>query len=72
MAFTCTVCDREFDANKVLKIHLSRCALKITQIIENKKHIIKISWMKISTVGPRANKHQAHSYAGGNPCCERR
>ena len=32
MVFTHTFCDREFDANKGLKIHLSWCDLKRTQV----------------------------------------
>ena len=32
MFFTCAFCDREFDANKGLKIHLSRCDLKRIQV----------------------------------------
>ena len=32
MVFTCAFCDREFDANKGLKIHLSRCSFKRTQV----------------------------------------
>ena len=37
MVFSCTFCDREFDGNKGRKIHLSRCALKRTQVIQNNK-----------------------------------
>ena len=42
--FTCAICDREFEASKGLKIHLSRCDLKRTQVnteiaIEQRDHI---------------------------------
>ena len=35
MVFAWTFCDREFDASKGLKNHLSQCALKRTQVTEN-------------------------------------
>ena len=35
MVFTCTFCDREFNDKMGLKIHLSQCAFKRTQVIEN-------------------------------------
>ena len=35
--FTCTFCDREYDAKKGLKIYLSQFALKRTQVNENNK-----------------------------------
>ena len=37
MIFSYTFCDREFGANKWLKIHSSEWALKKTQVIENNK-----------------------------------
>ena len=32
MVFTCVFCNRDFDANNGLKIHLSQCDLKRTQV----------------------------------------
>ena len=34
MVFTCTFCDREFNNKMGLKIHLSQCAFKRTQVID--------------------------------------